>query len=803
MDLFKLVGTIAINNDEANKALDDTSKKGEQSESKLKGAFSKIGSGAAKVGKAVVSGMAVAGTGVAALTTKAIQSYADYEQLVGGIETLFKDSAMKVQGYADRAYLTAGMSANEYMETVTGFSASLLQSLGNDTEKAAEKADMALSDMSDNANKMGTDMELIKNAYQGFAKQNYTMLDNLKLGYGGTKEEMQRLLKDAQKFSGIKYDISSYADVVDAIHVIQNEMGITGTTAKEASTTISGSISSMKAQWNNLITAMSQGDGWDLGVYVSNFVDTVATVVTNLLPVISSSLDGIVMLIQQLAPVIIAEIPNLLSTLLPAVISAATGLLDAIAGVLPSLVTVLVESAPVFIEGFVQVFNALVEALPSLVEALVSALPTLIPAIIDGIVEMIVMLCTMLPQIIQPIIDYLPEIIVAIVDALLQNLPALIMGVGQLILGLAQAIPQLWGALVEASKGIFTTLLAKFAEWFQPITDWFKSAWEKFTGIVSGVWETIKKVISTAFKLIGSIIDAAFQIITLPFRFIWENCKEYVFAAFEWIKSKIKIAVDFIKNIIHIGFAFVQEKIITPITNAKNKVVEVFNNIKSAIQEKITAAKNKVSEIFNNIKSSITEKINSIKSSVTSKFNEIKEKITSPITKAKDKVKEIVDKIKGFFSGLKLKFPNVKLPHFSIKPKGWKIGDLLEGEIPKLGIDWYAKAVNAPKLLTDTTAFGYNPATGNVRVGGETSDEIVGGAGTIMGMIRSAVASEMGGTAYYLKQIIVILADYFPQILEGLDKDMYLDGDMLVGGTAQRMNNALGIIARKKERGGT
>ena len=194
-----------------------------------------IGSVATAVGKTVAVGVGVASTAVIAMGKSAISAYADYEQLVGGVETLFKDSASTVIENASKAYTTAGMSANEYMSTVTSFSASLLQSLGNDTVKASEKADMAITDMSDNANKMGTSMEMIQNAYQGFAKQNYTMLDNLKLGYGGTKEEMQRLLADAEKISGIKYDISSYADMVDAIHVIQTEMGITGTTAKEAS----------------------------------------------------------------------------------------------------------------------------------------------------------------------------------------------------------------------------------------------------------------------------------------------------------------------------------------------------------------------------------------------------------------------------------------------------------------------------------------------------------------------------------------------------------------------------------------
>ncbi|WP_455758604.1 hypothetical protein [Ruminococcus champanellensis] len=221
----------------------------------------KIGSLAADGCKAVAGAFAAAyaaaGAAVAGLTKTAVENYADYEQLVGGVETLFKDSADTVMDYANAAFETAGLSANAYMETVTSFSASLLQSLGGDTVEAADKANMAIVDMSDNANKMGTDMASIQNAYQGFAKQNYTMLDNLKLGYGGTKKEMERLLADAQKISGVKYNVESFSDIVDAIHVIQTEMDITGTTAKEASTTIQGSVNAAKSAWTNWVTGLA------------------------------------------------------------------------------------------------------------------------------------------------------------------------------------------------------------------------------------------------------------------------------------------------------------------------------------------------------------------------------------------------------------------------------------------------------------------------------------------------------------------------------------------------------------------
>ena len=240
-----------------------------------------------------------------------VGGYADYEQLVGGVETLFKDSSETVQKYAANAYKTAGLSANAYMETVTSFSASLLQSLGGDTEKAAKYADMAITDMSDNANKMGTDMTMIQNAYQGFAKQNYTMLDNLKLGYGGTKTEMERLLADAEKLTGIKYDISNLSDVYEAIHVIQTEMGITGTTAQEAATTLSGAWNTAKAAFDNWLVSLADPNG-DVEGATQQMMDSITHVVEMAAPVIGNALGN---LLGQLPGIIIENIPGIIEAI--------------------------------------------------------------------------------------------------------------------------------------------------------------------------------------------------------------------------------------------------------------------------------------------------------------------------------------------------------------------------------------------------------------------------------------------------------------------------------------------------------
>lgn len=343
---------------------------------------------------------------------------------------------------ADNAYKTAGMSANEYMETVTGFSASLIQSLGGDTEKGAKYADMAITDMSDNANKMGTDMSLIQNAYQGFAKQNYTMLDNLKLGYGGTKEEMERLLEDASKISGIKYDISSYADIVDAIHVVQTEMGITGTTAKEASTTIQGSISSMKSAWQNLLTGLADENA-DLDVLVTNMIESVGTVVENVLPKISVAAEGIVSIIQNLIP----QIPPLIEQLLPPLLDGALSLIQGlvtilpeitstITGMLPSVLTSLVGMTPEILTSIITIITSLLNSitgmLPTIVEAIMQVVPQLItslvaatPQLLEAAIQFLLAIVEAVPTIITSLVDALPLIVSTIISTLLSNLPML------------------------------------------------------------------------------------------------------------------------------------------------------------------------------------------------------------------------------------------------------------------------------------------------------------------------------------------------------------------------------------------
>nr|DAT94325.1 MAG TPA: tail tape measure protein [Caudoviricetes sp.] len=357
----------------------------------------------AKIGTAAI---AAGATAVVAVGKQALSAYADYEQLVGGVDTLFKDSSAMVQEYAANAYKTAGLSANEYMETVTGFSASLLQSLGGDTAAAAKMADVAITDMSDNANKMGTDMASIQNAYQGFAKQNYTMLDNLKLGYGGTKEEMQRLIDDANALNAAQgnytnYTIESYADIVSAIHDVQTEMGITGTTAKEASTTIQGSVSSMKSAWGNLLVGIAD-DNADFKTLTEQFVDSLVTVGENIIPRINIIIQGLTQLITEASQTIIPMAVQILLENLPSIVAAGMDLIIAlVSGILDNIdmlidcvlemvdviVDKLIDNLPKLIEGGIRLIAALASGLIRAIPNLVSKIPQIISSIVKGIIN--------------------------------------------------------------------------------------------------------------------------------------------------------------------------------------------------------------------------------------------------------------------------------------------------------------------------------------------------------------------------------------------------------------------------------
>lgn len=435
----------------------------------VSGFGSTIKKGFALAAKAGIATISAASAGIGAIVKSSASAYADYEQNIGGVETLFKDNADTIVKYASEAYKTAGISANDYMQNVTSFSASLLQGLGGDTAQAAEIANEAMVDMSDNANKMGTDISSIQNAYQGFAKQNYTMLDNLKLGYGGTAAEMARLINDSGVLGdSIKVDEKtvnsvSFDKMIEAIHKVQTDLDITGTTSKEAATTVSGSLGSVKAAWVNLMAGMGDKNA-DLKNLIKEMVNTVKTFAKNIMPVIKQALSGVTTLISELAPDIAAELPQLVSDLLPQLIEAGAQIFQALVkGISDNIDTItqaVITAVTTIATALIQNTGPLVQALATIITTIAQALPTILPDLTEAIKQQ-------MPLILQAILDSLPaiiecatQIIVTIAETLANNINLIVDGAVKIIDTLAMSLSDSDTAkkLTEAAFKIVFTL---------------------------------------------------------------------------------------------------------------------------------------------------------------------------------------------------------------------------------------------------------------------------------------------------------------------------------------------------------
>lgn len=499
-------------------------------------ADSKLGSfisGGLKGAGVALAGLAAAGVAAgAALSGAVINSYADYEQNLGGIETMFKDSSGKMVQYADEAYKTAGLSANEYMSQVTSFSASLLQGLGGDTEAAADAANLAMVDMSDNANKFGTNIGDIQNAYQGFAKQNFTMLDNLKLGYGGTKEEMQRLMDDASKLPaamGKEFDLNNFSDVVEAIHLVQDEMGIAGTTAAEATETISGSIGMLKGSFDNLLTGLGSADA-DVATLASNVIESLQTVVTNVGPVIENIGSNMAMLGPQLGTMIeglVGTVTTAIPGLLEAGVSMIGGLIQGISSALPSLITAMVPGLIGLVEMVVTqlplLIDAGLQAVSALAAGVAEALPTLIPLLIQGLVDLVQAIIDNLPLLLDAglqlvtglaqgllaalpvLIEALPQLIISLVDFIIGAIPQIIDAGLQLFLGLIGALPDIITSIVAAIPQIITGVIDAV---LGAIPQLIQGGIDLFLGLIGALPEIITGIVGAIPKIISGVLQA-------------------------------------------------------------------------------------------------------------------------------------------------------------------------------------------------------------------------------------------------------------------------------------------------------
>ncbi len=757
------------------KNMNESMKDATNSASKMSSVMKGIGSGAIKVGKGLAVAGAAAATAVTALVSKSVGAFADYEQLTGGVETLFGAGGRSVEEYAqsvgksvsdiqgkydslmsaqnavlenaNKAYMTAGMSANEYMDTVTGFSASLISSLGGDTNKAADYANSALVDMSDNANKMGTDMESIKNAYQGFAKQNYTMLDNLKLGYGGTQEEMKRLLSDAEKLTGQRYDISSFADITQAIHAIQTQMDITGTTAKEASTTISGSWGSLKAAFQNVLVGLTTGgDMFDQSL--DALINTAVTFGQNIIPAIKGALSGVGYLIEGLAPVIGETIPPLINDLAPTLANSAVSLISslvngltqnatqfseclsnmiivAVAGistVVPQLLDAASKIVSNLMQGLTNSMPQIVNGAVTLIEGLVNGLVNNIPLLIMGAVQLVASLANGLIANLPRIIDAGVNLITGIVSASYSMMPQIIQNGMQLVVnlavGLVRAIPQLIAALPRITGAIVKGF--KSVNWFDLGLQLIKSIWEGIKSIGSEMWNGVKEKTSELWGGVKNVVSEKLNNIKSTYDAHGRGLKGATFAAIEGVKEYYRTGYDAINqltggklgevvNAVGEKMEVIKGKFSEAFGNVKNTVMTIFENIKNGITEKISAAVNKVKEIFGSIA---------------------------------DKVSDVWGKIKGI----------IKAP--KIVQKGTVSIAGVSTPIPKFGLEWNAKG----GIMTRPTAFGY--ANGKIQMGGEAGAEAILPLRTFWDNLSRYIAeSNKGGNSITNDIKIVINAD--------------------------------------------
>lgn len=705
MDIFSLVGKITINYADAvnniekvSKSAKDTAETLEDVDKKADGAGDSVEDAGQAAKNAdsgfttwkatlanlastaitkVISGCTQLAEKMADVTKSAVGHYAEYEQLVGGVETLFKDSSGKLIDYAEKAYKTAGMSSNQYMNTATSFAASLIQGLGGDTAKAVELTNLAITDMSDNANKMGTDIGSIQDAYQGFAKQNYTMLDNLKLGYGGTQSEMIRLINDSgvlgEKIESL--DNVTFDQMIEAIHKIQDNLGITGTTALEAGTTISGSWSSVQALFENILTKV----GSKLAPTVMGFLqqlsdwmetidwDAFATSVGDALQRVfdwiqkidfttffEKGMDGVENFLEKLGG-LIEDVPKIIQTF--------KDWSPLIAGVAAGFVTLKVAMA---------------------ISSLISAVSTAI-GILTGVEETATVAQTglntaMLANPAVFIISIIAGLVVALITLWNTN-----DGFREAVTNAWESVKEAVSTAIEAIKGFFTGLV-----------DSIKQAWENiktaisekidviketvtnvFTAIadtVSAVWETIKNAVQVAIMFIGEIISAAFQIITMPWMFIWENCKEYIIAAWEFIKNAVSTALDAISTTISniwnaiVGFLTpildgikntfttiweaIKTAVSTAINNIQTVITTVWNAIVSFLKPILEGIKNTFTTVWNAIKSTISTVLNAIQTTITNIWNAIKTTVTNVINSIKSVISSVFNAIKSTISSI-------------------------------------------------------------------------------------------------------------------------------------------------------
>lgn len=789
MDIFSLVGKITINYADAVNNIEKVSKSAKGTAETLEDVDKKAGGAGKSVEDAgqaaknadsgfttwkatlanlastaitkVISGCTRLAAKIADVTKSAVGHYAEYEQLVGGVETLFKDSSGKLIDYAKKAYKTAGMSSNKYMDTATSFAASLIQGLGGDTAKAVELTNLAITDMSDNANKMGTDIGSIQDAYQGFAKQNYTMLDNLKLGYGGTQSEMIRLINDSgvlgEKIESL--DNVTFDQMIEAIHKIQDNLGITGTTALEAGTTISGSWSSVQALFENILTKVGSKLAPTVMGFLqqlSNWMETVdwdafATSVGDALQRVfdwiqkidfttffEKGMDGVTEFIEGLGDF-------------------ATKAIEVI-GDIQSFIDILITLSPIIL-GVVTTLGSLAVAFK-------------IGEIIDSVkTAMTGLFAAMSANPIVAVIAIIAGLVVTLVTLWNTN-----EDFRNAVTAIWDSIKNVWESVKEA----FANFVAAIGEKIEAVKEFFgnlkDAASEKFSAmkeVVSEKFSQIKETMGTTMQAAKDTVSEKLQNMKTAYAEHGGGIKGIAAAAMEGVKGYYSAGYTFIDNL------------------TGGKLSAVADKFKSKMSEAKQAVLNKISEI----KNSFSSGLGNAYSTVTNILGNIKNKFSSILEGAKNIVSNAINRIKSFFN-FSWSLPKLKLPHISISGSF----SLTPPSVPHFGIEWYKKAMDDGMIMNQPTIFGYNAKSNQFLAGGEAGSETVVGTQSLMDMIRVAVNEENASLLEKLDRILTILESYMPFIPQLANLKLVTDTGVLAGELAPAMDEELGKIFDKEGR---
>ena len=710
----------------------------------------------------VISGCTQLAEKMADVTKSAVGHYAEYEQLVGGVETLFKDSSGKLIDYAEKAYKTAGMSSNQYMNTATSFAASLIQGLGGDTAKAVELTNLAITDMSDNANKMGTDIGSIQDAYQGFAKQNYTMLDNLKLGYGGTQSEMIRLINDSgvlgEKIESL--DNVTFDQMIEAIHKIQDNLGITGTTALEAGTTISGSWSSVQALFENILTKVGSKLAPTVMGFLQQLSDWMETVDWDAFATsVGDALQRVFDWIQKIDFTTFFE----------------KGM----------------DGVTEFIEGLGDFATKAIEVIGD-IQSFIDILITLSPIIL-GVVTTLGSLAVAFK--IGEIIDSVKTAMTGLFAAMSAN-P--IVAVIAIIAGLVVALVTLWNtnedfrnavtAIWDSIKNVWESVKEAFANFVAAIGEKIEAVKVFFGNLKDAVLEkfsAMKEVVSDKFSQIKETMGTTMQAAKDTVSEKLQNMKNAYSEHGGGIKGIAAAAMEGVKGYYSAGYTFIDNL-------TGGKLSAVANKFKSKMSEAKQAVLNKISEI----KNSFSNGLGNAYSTVTNILGNIKNKFSNIMDSAKNIVSNAINKIKSFFN-FSWSLPHLKLPHISISGSF----SLTPPSVPHFGISWYKKAMDDGMIMNQPTIFGYNAKSNQFLAGGEAGSETVVGTQSLMDMIRGAthdgVVDEVHSLRLDLNTLIEFLYNWLPQLA---NLKLVTDTGVLAGELAPAMNEELVRIFDKEGR---